>query len=64
MQREAPSAQGYYQTSVAASAPQPTIKMKKGAKELTPEDVMEAEYLALEDQFMLQMGLRDPPEED
>jgi WD40 repeat protein len=39
-------------------------KGKKGAKELTPEDVMEAEYLALEDQFMLQMGLRDPPEED
>ena len=46
----------------AAAAAMPEArpdKRKKGQKELTPDEIKEAEYQALEEQFLIQMGLKE-----
>ena len=48
--------------AAAAAAAMPEAKpdkRKKGQKELTPDEIKEAEYQALEEQFLIQMGLKE-----
>ena len=58
--REAAAAAREEAAAAAGSQRRPKARAK-GEREMTEDERREAEYLALEEAFMIEMGLREPP---
>ena len=53
-----------FPASAAGGAEEKPGTRAKGERELTEDERREAEYLALEEAFMIEMGLREAPQKE